>query len=106
MITIDDLLEAAFTEPQRAYEHAEARIEQASLAERSGLLRVMGNARRELRRTDEAVLLLRRSVAVAQEAQDRELEAMAEIVADGNWNDDREAVFKTAIETFKSTQAW
>jgi len=31
---------------------------------------------------------------------------MAEIVADGNWNDDREAVFKTAIETFKSTQAW
>jgi F-type H+-transporting ATPase subunit alpha len=31
---------------------------------------------------------------------------MAEIVADGNWNDDRAAVFKTAIETFKSTQTW
>ncbi len=31
---------------------------------------------------------------------------MAEIVADGNWNDDRAAVFKSAIETFKSTQTW
>ena len=31
---------------------------------------------------------------------------MAEIVADGNWNDDRAAVFKAAIETFKSTQTW
>lgn len=31
---------------------------------------------------------------------------MADIVADGNWNDDRAAVFKTAIETFKSTQTW
>ena len=31
---------------------------------------------------------------------------MDEIVADGGWNDEREAVFKTAIEAFKSTQAW
>jgi F-type H+-transporting ATPase subunit alpha len=31
---------------------------------------------------------------------------MSEIVADGNWNDDRENAFKSAIETFKSTQAW
>ena len=31
---------------------------------------------------------------------------MADIAADGNWNDDREAAFKGAIETFKSTQAW
>ncbi len=31
---------------------------------------------------------------------------MSEIVADGNWNDDRAAAFKTAIETFKSTQTW
>jgi F-type H+-transporting ATPase subunit alpha len=31
---------------------------------------------------------------------------MDEIAADGNWNDEREAAFKSAIETFKSTQAW
>ena len=31
---------------------------------------------------------------------------MQEIVADGNWNDDRAATFKTAVETFKSTQTW
>ena len=31
---------------------------------------------------------------------------MQEIVADGNWNDDRAATFKIAVETFKSTQTW
>ena len=31
---------------------------------------------------------------------------MQEIVADGNWNDNRAATFKTAVETFKSTQTW
>ncbi|MDG1460271.1 MAG: F0F1 ATP synthase subunit alpha, partial [Luminiphilus sp.] len=31
---------------------------------------------------------------------------MSEIAADGGWNDDREAAFKAAIDTFKSTQAW
>ena len=31
---------------------------------------------------------------------------MKDIVADGDWNDDRAATFKSAIETFKSTQTW
>ena len=31
---------------------------------------------------------------------------MKDIVADGDWNGDREAAFKAAIETFKSTQSW
>jgi F-type H+-transporting ATPase subunit alpha len=31
---------------------------------------------------------------------------MQDIVADGNWNDDRAETFKGAIETFKSTQTW
>jgi len=31
---------------------------------------------------------------------------MKDIVADGNWNDERADTFKGAIETFKSTQTW
>ena len=31
---------------------------------------------------------------------------MSDIVADGGWNDEREAAFKSAIETFKATQTW
>jgi len=31
---------------------------------------------------------------------------MDEIAADGGWDDGREAAFKSAIETFKSTQTW
>jgi len=31
---------------------------------------------------------------------------MDEIAADGGWDDAREASFKSAIETFKSTQTW
>lgn len=31
---------------------------------------------------------------------------MTEIASDGNWNGDRETAFKSAIEAFKSTQAW
>ena len=31
---------------------------------------------------------------------------MTEIASDGNWNGDRETAFKSAIDTFKSTQAW
>ena len=33
-------------------------------------------------------------------------EVMQHIDADGDWNDDREASFKSAIATFKSTQTW
>jgi F-type H+-transporting ATPase subunit alpha len=31
---------------------------------------------------------------------------MQQIEADGDWNDEREAAFKSAIEAFKSTQTW
>ncbi len=31
---------------------------------------------------------------------------MSEIAADGGWDDSREGAFKSAIETFKSTQTW
>jgi len=31
---------------------------------------------------------------------------MDEIAADGGWDDGREDAFKSAIETFKSTQTW
>ena len=31
---------------------------------------------------------------------------MQAIEADGGWDDDREAAFKSVIETFKSTQTW
>ena len=31
---------------------------------------------------------------------------MQEIAADGNWNDDREAVFKSGLDAFVSTQTW
>ena len=33
-------------------------------------------------------------------------DVMQSIEADGGWDDDREATFKSAIETFKSTQTW
>ena len=33
-------------------------------------------------------------------------EVMQAIEADGDWNDEREAAFKSAIDTFKSTQTW
>jgi F-type H+-transporting ATPase subunit alpha len=33
-------------------------------------------------------------------------DVMQAIEADGGWDDDREAAFKSAIETFKSTQTW
>lgn len=31
---------------------------------------------------------------------------MQEIVSDGNWNDDREAAFKSGLDTFVATQTW
>ena len=31
---------------------------------------------------------------------------MQEIAADGNWNDDREAAFKSGLDAFVSTQTW
>ncbi|MEE4660047.1 MAG: F0F1 ATP synthase subunit alpha, partial [Halieaceae bacterium] len=33
-------------------------------------------------------------------------DTMTSIVESGDWNDDLEATFKSAIETFKSTQTW
>ena len=33
-------------------------------------------------------------------------DVMQQIEADGDWNDEHEAVFKSALEAFKSTQTW
>ena len=33
-------------------------------------------------------------------------DVMRQIDADGDWNDEREAAFKSALEAFKSTQTW
>ena len=33
-------------------------------------------------------------------------DVMQAIEADGGWDDEREATFRSAIETFKSTQTW
>ena len=33
-------------------------------------------------------------------------DVMRQIEADGDWNDEREATFKSAIEAFKSSQTW
>ena len=33
-------------------------------------------------------------------------DVMQQIEADGDWNDEREAAFKSAIESFKTTETW
>ena len=33
-------------------------------------------------------------------------DVMRQIEADGDWNDEREATFKPALEAFKSSQTW
>ena len=75
--TIDDLLTRAFTDPAETLEQAGSRLPDARGAERVELLRVMGNACRELRRVDESVRHLTAAVDAAVELGDRELEGLA-----------------------------
>ena len=71
---VADLLTRAFTDPTSALEHATALLPAAVGAERVELLRVLGNACRELRHVDESVRYLDAAVAAAVELGDRELE--------------------------------
>jgi tetratricopeptide (TPR) repeat protein len=72
--TVADLLNQAFTDPAEAIGAAVSRLETATGAERIELLRVMGNASRELQRIDESVDLLRTAVGEAVGLGDPELE--------------------------------
>ncbi len=75
--TIDDLLTRAFTDPAETLEQAGSRLPDASGAERVELLRVMGNACRELRRVEESVRHLTAAVDAAVELDDYRLEGLA-----------------------------
>jgi hypothetical protein len=69
-----DLLTRAFTDPSGVVETATARLEHAEGAERVQLLRVIGNACRELHQIDESVRHLRQAVDEAVALGDPELE--------------------------------
>ena len=75
--TIDDLLTRAFTDPAETLDQAGSRLPDATGGERVELLRVMGNACRELRRVEESVRHLAAAVDAAVELGDRELEGLA-----------------------------
>ena len=82
--TVDDLLTGAFTDPTSALEEAAERLPSAAAAERVELLRVMGNACRELRRVDESVRHLAAAVDAAIELGDPELEGRASMSLAGS----------------------
>jgi tetratricopeptide (TPR) repeat protein len=71
------LLTRAFTDPADALDEAGSRLRCATGAERVELLRVMGNACRELRRVEESVRHLAAAVEAAIELDDPELEGLA-----------------------------
>jgi tetratricopeptide (TPR) repeat protein len=75
--TVDELLTRAFTDPTSALEEAAERLPSAAATERVELLRVMGNACREVRRVEESVQLLATAVEAAIELDDPELEGLA-----------------------------
>jgi tetratricopeptide (TPR) repeat protein len=70
-------LTRAFTDPTETLDEARSRLPDATGRERVELLRVMGNACRELRRVDESVRHLATAVAAAVELDDRDLEGLA-----------------------------
>ncbi len=72
--TVSDLLNRAFTDPAGAIGSATPRLESATGAERVELLRVLGNACRELRRVDDSVRYLRAAVREAADLRDGTLE--------------------------------
>ena len=75
--TVDELFARAFTDPASALAEAGRRLAGAVGGERVELLRVMGNAARELRRVDESVEHLQAAVATAVSLGDRRLEGLA-----------------------------
>jgi tetratricopeptide (TPR) repeat protein len=74
MTDIAGLLTQAFSDPAAAYAAATTRLETATGVERVQLLRVLGNACRELRRIDESVRHLREAVDRAAGLFETELE--------------------------------
>jgi tetratricopeptide (TPR) repeat protein len=72
--TVADLLNQAFTDPAEAIAAAASRLATARGTERVELLRVMGNASRELQRIDESVDQLRTAVEEAVALGEPELE--------------------------------
>ncbi len=75
--SVDDLLDRAFTDPLGALDAAVERLGGAPPRDRVELLRVMGNACRELRRVDESVAHLDAAVTEAQALADERLEGLA-----------------------------
>ena len=75
--TVDDLLARALTDPTGTIAEASRRLEGAEGAQRVELLRALGNACRELRRTDESVAYLRDAVAAAEALGDDRLDGLA-----------------------------
>ncbi len=74
---ITDLLDRAYTDPVGALALAAERLDASSPDDRVELLRVMGNACRELRRVDESVSHLQAAVNEAQAIADDRLEGLA-----------------------------
>ena len=75
--TVEELLTRAFTDPTSTLEEAAERLPSAAATERVELLRVMGNACREVRRVEESVRHLATAVDAAIELDDPELEGLA-----------------------------
>jgi tetratricopeptide (TPR) repeat protein len=74
--SVEDLLTRAFTDPASALEEAAARLPAAANAERVELLRVMGNACRELVLVDDSIRYLTAALDAATELEDLELEGL------------------------------
>ena len=75
--TVADLLTRAYTDPAGALDEAGARLPGATGAERVELLRVMGNACRELRLVDDSIRHLDAAVDAAIALDDPGLEGLA-----------------------------
>jgi tetratricopeptide (TPR) repeat protein len=75
--TVDDLLTRAFTDPTSALEQAEEQLPAAVGDERVELLRVMGNACRELGRVEDSVRFLDAATEAAIALGETKLEGLA-----------------------------
>jgi tetratricopeptide (TPR) repeat protein len=82
--SIEDLLTRAFTDPNRALEAAEEQLPAAAGADRVELLRVMGNACRELGRVEDSVRFLVAATETAIELGETELEGLASMSLAGS----------------------
>lgn len=93
---IDDLLAEAFTDPNRVISDVGEKLDFASPSERCQLLRALGNACRELRRTAEAAEHHQAALDLAVMLGDRRLEGLAAMSLSATLTYDGE--FKRALE--------